>query len=562
MDVNQLITEHLDIWCTATERKASVGRGKGDAISLHGIKKLRELILELAIRGKLVEQDESEGAAIDLLAQSERAKKKGHRDKIYKKQNLGTKLDKSDELFELPQNWTWARLGEIGFIYNGNSVNAKAKSEKYSDQSGLPFVATKNVGYGFEPIDYNVDAWIPEGEPKFKLARPNTPLICSEGGSAGKKCGMTDQDVYFGNKLFACQFYDEFIPSFLLILYQSPSFFAEFSRNMTGIIGGISLAKFVRLPVPVPPMAEQVRIVAKVEQLMKLCDALETQTADGLRAHQILVETCLGTLTNSSSEEEFTDAWERIQDHFDTLFTTEESLASLEESILDLALSGKLVHHEAAENVVGSKSHGSRNARDKFQRFDLSDLLEFGPKNGFSPRAVDHETEIKTLTLTATTSGTFDGSHFKYVDIERPAESSELWLRNGDILVQRANALNYVGVSALFDGPENTYIYPDLMIKFRVNELISNDYMMLCLRSKEVRAYFRENATGTSGSMPKINHGVLKRTPIWVPSHEIQKRTVSFISQIGSVIEMIKSQIERSSKLSRISADTLTSKIH
>ena len=343
MDVNRIITEHLDIWSAATERKSGAGRGNGGVVSLHGIKKLRALILELAIRGKLVEQDEKEGNGAELLAKCARAKNSSIKEKAFKKQNVGSKLNSNDVLFEVPNNWCWARLGDIGFIYNGNSVSSRDKSEKYGNANGLPFIATRNVGYGFEPINYNVDTWIPEGEPKFKIAGPNTPLICSEGGSAGRKCGLTDQAVCFGNKLFACQFYDEFHASFLLTIYQSPSFFAEFSRHMTGIIGGISLAKFLRLAVPIPPIAEQIRIVAKVNQLMRLCDALEAQTEDGLKEHQALVETCLATLTKSQNSQDLTQNWARIEAHFDVLFTTEESIASLEAAIIELGVTGLLV---------------------------------------------------------------------------------------------------------------------------------------------------------------------------------------------------------------------------
>jgi type I restriction enzyme S subunit len=93
-----------------------------------------------------------------------------------------------DDLIDIPKNWIWLRLGEIGFIFNGDSINATVKEQRYTNiEEGYPYVSTKDVGYGFEDIDLYNGVKIPKDEPKFKLARKNTILICAEGGSAGKK---------------------------------------------------------------------------------------------------------------------------------------------------------------------------------------------------------------------------------------------------------------------------------------------------------------------------------------------------------------------------------------
>lgn len=100
------------------------------------------------------------------------------------------------------------------------------------------------------------------------------------------------------------------------------------------------LAKFV---IPLPPLTEQHRIVAKVDELMTLCDQLEQQTEASIEAHQVLVTTLLDTLTNSADADELMQNWSRISEHFDTLFTTEESIDQLKQTILQLAVMGKLV---------------------------------------------------------------------------------------------------------------------------------------------------------------------------------------------------------------------------
>ncbi|MCL1148171.1 restriction endonuclease subunit S [Shewanella marinintestina] len=319
------------------------------------------------MRGKLVPQDKKDEPASVLLERIAAEKAQLVKDKKIKKPKALPKISEDEKPFELPNGWEFKRLNDIGIIFNGNSVNARLKEQKYTGLSeGLPFIATKDVGYGFEELDYDNGVLIPLEEPKFKVARKNSVLICAEGGSAGKKCGIATQSICFGNKLFAIEVHDNFEPKFVLSFYLTPTFYSMFSASMTGIIGGISSAKFSELLIPVPPPAEQHRIIAKVDELMSLCDALEAQTEASLVAHQTLVETLLGALllpsadTNSleqvespepsfdnSPERHFIESWQRVAEHFDTLFTTCASIDTLKQTILQLAVMGKLVEQDA-----------------------------------------------------------------------------------------------------------------------------------------------------------------------------------------------------------------------
>lgn len=107
--------------------------------------------------------------------------------------------------------------------------------------------------------------------------------------------------------------------------------------------GHLAQGEYMDKLFPLPPLAEQHRIVAKVDELMALCDQLERQQTDHLAAHQILLQTLLDTLTQAADAAEFEQAWSRIADHFDTLFTTESSIDQLKQTLLQLAVMGKLV---------------------------------------------------------------------------------------------------------------------------------------------------------------------------------------------------------------------------
>lgn len=151
--IHHLITDHIDTWTSAIKQKSATGRGSNKKHELYGIKKLRELILELAVRGKLVPQDPNDEPASVLLERIAKEKAQLVKGKQIKK---GKKLSEitNDTPFDLPCGWAWSRLGTVGNIFNGNSINAKLKEEKYSNIQGLPFIATKDVNYGFYDLDY------------------------------------------------------------------------------------------------------------------------------------------------------------------------------------------------------------------------------------------------------------------------------------------------------------------------------------------------------------------------------------------------------------------------
>ncbi len=116
-----------------------------------------------------------------------------------------------------------------------------------------------------------------------------------------------------------------------------------------GIKPGLNRNEANALVVCIPPSDEQHRIVAKVDELMALCDQLEQQTEASIEAHQVLVTTLLDTLTNSADADELMQNWARISEHFDTLFTTEENIDQLKQTILQLAVMGKLVPQDPSD---------------------------------------------------------------------------------------------------------------------------------------------------------------------------------------------------------------------
>lgn len=205
---------------------------------------------------------------------------------------------------QLPQGWKIKKLSEIGNVFNGNSINAKIKKEKYLGlDNGLPYIGTKDIGFD-SIIDYENGVKIPLTEKElFKIAPKNTPLICVEGGSAGRKIGFTNQDVCFGNKLFALVPNKSVNSRFLFYYYFSSSFQIHFSNEMTGIIGGVSMSKFKSIEIPLPPLPEQQRIVAILDETFSAIDKAKANAEQNLKNAKELFESYLqGVFENGNWE--------------------------------------------------------------------------------------------------------------------------------------------------------------------------------------------------------------------------------------------------------------------
>lgn len=260
------------------------------------IKDIRNLILSLAIKGKLVEQDPNDEPTSELLKRIKGKKERLIKEKIIKKEKPLLPIGENEIPFDIPKSWKWVRLGELGNIFNGNSINEKIKKEKYEDiEIGLNYIATKDINYPTSIINYNNGIKIPFDElNKFKIAHKNSILICSEGGSAGKKIGITEEDICFGNKLYALEsFSKELSNKYIFYVYNSNYFYKNFKVNETGIIGGVSINKFKNIEIPLPPLEEQKRIVNKVESLMKICDLLEEKITLNEKISERLLESIL-----------------------------------------------------------------------------------------------------------------------------------------------------------------------------------------------------------------------------------------------------------------------------
>ncbi|MCS6174542.1 restriction endonuclease subunit S [Shewanella baltica] len=375
-----LITTHLDIWTTAIEQKSSAGRGSSNKFTLYGIKKLRELILELAVRGKLVPQAPNYEPASVLLERIAAEKAQLVKEGKIKKAKTLPRIGEVDEPFRLPRGWEWSRIGVLAALTSGKGF----KKAEYSDSGARLFqIANVSLGYtkwdiqNYLPLSYLTE--YPElnlssGDVLIAL---NRPLL----NNLMKVCILSESDLpsILYQRVGKFDFYGDVINTrYFYYFLKSPLFIDHLEDNLQGSDQPfINQSQLVQFLVSIPPKEEQQRIVAKVDELMSFCDALEAQTEASIAAHQTLVETLLNALllpqttANTASQSDvslepqlesrsqhfesspelpftnhFDKDWQRVAEHFDTLFTTSASIDTLKQTILQLAVMGKLVKQD------------------------------------------------------------------------------------------------------------------------------------------------------------------------------------------------------------------------
>lgn len=310
----------------------------------NGLNRLRKVLLTLAVSGNLITQDLREGTAEELYQeiQAERIKKA----KLSGKRVSSLPPISIDDIpFEIPNSWRWIKLGSIADIYNGNSINKQEKESKYYGlKTGYPYIATKDINRESHAIDYENGVKIPIKEVGYKIAPKNSVLICSEGGNAGRKIGILDKDACFGNKLFATVTSAKIDSRYIFYSYMSDYFQNNFRSNINGLIGGISINNFLSLLLPLPPFAEQKRIVEKVDEVMKIIDELEAKKKERDEVRSSLAVSAFQSLgVNESSI---------ALEHLSELVRNLDDVKELNKGILSLAVSGKLVSQDHKEGTA------------------------------------------------------------------------------------------------------------------------------------------------------------------------------------------------------------------
>lgn len=349
-DVKQLITEHLDIWLTAeTEKKSGRGRSSGANDTIYGVQKLRELILDLAFQGKLVAH--SSTSSEDFLNRINSIRDKLIKDKTIKKNKI-LPIHK-DEIVPhtIPANWSWEKLGNLGVITSSSRVH-----QKDWQSEGIPFYRAREIVKLAQYSSVENDLFISNDLYNELTKQGTTPeykdIMLTGVGTIGVPYIVKEKDKFYFKDASVLIFKNiaKFEPYYFERFFKSPLWNKQIHEDSMGTtVHTLTIVRANEILVPIPPLEEQQRIVEKVDELMQLCDQLEQQQTLSSDAHATLVDTLLKALTESSDADEFQDNWQRIVANFDLLFNTEYSIEQLKQTVLQLAVMGKLVKQDPSD---------------------------------------------------------------------------------------------------------------------------------------------------------------------------------------------------------------------
>jgi len=328
-----------------------------------GVARLRELILTLAVQGKLVAQDASDEPASELLKKIRAEKDRLIAEGKIKKDKPLAEITEEEKPFELPVGWEWVRLGDIAQTRTGFAF----KSSQYRDVGTLVFRVTNirsDGGVDLSDVKYIDDISANEIYKNFFLAEGDIILVMV-GGSLGKigliskEClpAVLNQNMW---KIVGSSYINKKYLVHILRYINSNQLNVTNSTH-----GHLAQGDYLLKPVAIPPLAEQSRIVTRVEELMRLCDALEEKGRLEHTQHQQLLQAMLDSLTQTTNAHELACHWQRLAQHFDLLIDRPEAVDALEQTILQLAVRGLLVPQDPSDEPASELLKKIREEKDR-----------------------------------------------------------------------------------------------------------------------------------------------------------------------------------------------------
>lgn len=522
-----------------------------------GVARLRELILTLAVQGKLVPQDPADEPASRLLrkirAEKDRLIAEG---KIKKDKPLAAITDE-EKPFELPIGWEWQSLAEIGTWAIGSGFPHEAQGRE-----GLPILFAKvsdmNLpGNELEIVrtNHTIDDKTVE-RLRINVHQSGTVIFPKIGGAiATNKRRILVRPTAIDNNCLGITPSAAMSTSYLFLLLSS----IDFTVYQAGTsVPALSQGTLGQIPVGLPPIAEQSRIVAHVEELMRLCDALEAKGQLEATQHAQLLSTLLGTLTASATPDELADNWQRVAQHFDLLLDRPQAIDALEQTLLQLAVRGLLVPQDPADEPASVLLQKIRAEKDRLiaegqikrdkplppvtdeeKPFELPAGWEWvrfgeyffelctGPFGSVIHKEDYVEGGVPLINPSHMIGGRISHDPSVSVSLEMSIQLRAYRLSPGDVVLARRGE---VGRYALVTEAQDGWLCGTGSFFVKLHDSCNREFFGLVLEDPDLRRHLQGESVGST--MVNLNQRILVETSMALPPLPEQSRIVTRVTQL------------------------------
>lgn len=407
-------------------------------------------------------------------------------------------------LGEIPSGWSEIKIKINSTIYNGDSLNENKKAKYESDdETHLAYISSKDIDLDTSIINYENGLRIPRNEPKYKVAKINSSLICIEGGSAGRKIAFTNQDVCFVNKLACVSAKNNFNSKFLYYTLKGSLFQTQFKLAMSGMIGGVAISSINNFYILIPPLPEQTAIAAFLDRKTTLIDqaiGIKQKQIELLKERrQILIHNAVTRGLNPNV---------KMKD-------------SGVEWIGEIPEGWEVVKLKYLTEFINDGTHGS------FSRVEEGYRL-LSVRNMVDDKFVFREDDSRV-----------SEKHFKEI-------SSKFQIRQGDINLAIVGAT--LGKVAIVDEYDELFVTQRSVSTIRVKEgLLLNSFLFYSIKSPSFQSYLWNNA-GFS-AQPGVYLGTIQLSILSIPKIDEQKVIVDSLNETclkyATAISLKEQEIEK-----------------
>jgi type I restriction enzyme S subunit len=327
---------------------------------------------------------------------------------------------------------------------------------------------------------------------------------------------------------------------FALTIFRAYMRTGRFRREaqQTTNIAHLSLGRLAEIEFPLPPLAEQKRIVAKVDQLMALCDDLEARQTKKHELGTRLTKSALEALTSAEGAEEFDAAWRRVVENFGTLFQDIRSLEILRTLVFQLAIRGSISASSRALDKTGPRALPPS---WEWRRVDEVGEAKLGKMR--SPEFHQGTHMRKYLRVANVLEGRIDASDLKEMNFT-PAEAERYSLRPGDILLNEGQSVEFVGRPAIYRGESPGACFQKTLIRFRCRPTVIPEFALIVFRAYMRTGRFQGAAVQTT-NMAHLPLMRLVGIEFPLPPIQEQRSIVAKVDDLMKLCDQLEANLKR-----------------